>query len=98
DGRTLVQLSDLHVGPEVDDDYLTGALDLASGLGPDLVVLTGDFMTCRLTEQIDKVGRILGHLKPARLATLAVLGNHDYGTGAAHPRVAAKLVARLSDL
>src|SRR5207248_10748327 len=32
------------------------------------------------------------------LATLAVLGNHDYGSWAAHPWVADRLVRRLEDL
>src|SRR5947209_4036331 len=47
EGRTLVQLSDLHVGPEVDDDYLVGQLERVSEFGPDIVALTGDFMTSK---------------------------------------------------
>ena len=77
-GRTLVQLSDLHVGPEVDDDYLIRNLEYVSDLNADLHALTGDFMTCLRDEQVDHAARVLSHLRPARLATLAVLGNHDY--------------------
>ena len=42
-GRTLVQLSDLHVGPRVDDDYVIGVFDRVRALAPDIVVFTGDF-------------------------------------------------------
>jgi predicted MPP superfamily phosphohydrolase len=78
-GKTLVQLSDLHVGPSVEDSYLTHAFELVAGLNPDLLVITGDFMTCRRGENIDQTLRVLDTLRPARLATLAVMGNHDYG-------------------
>src|SRR5947209_321 len=44
-GATLVQVSDLHAGPEVDDDFLGGALGLVNELRPDLLALTGDYMT-----------------------------------------------------
>ena len=33
-GRTLVQLSDLHVGPRVDDDYVIGVFDRVRALAP----------------------------------------------------------------
>jgi predicted MPP superfamily phosphohydrolase len=97
-GRTLVQVSDLHAGPGVDDDYLADALGRVSRLEPDILALTGDFMTCRGGEQVDRAARALGHLRPARLATLAVLGNHDYGVGWAQVEVADRLCARLAGL
>ncbi|HEU5409144.1 MAG TPA: metallophosphoesterase [Nitrospira sp.] len=97
-GRTLVQLSDLHVGPEVDDDYLIRNLKYVSDLNADIHVLTGDFMTCRLDEQVDHAVRVLSHLRPARLATLAVLGNHDYARSFNNAAVADVLAKRLDDL
>src|SRR3954447_3530360 len=48
----LVQFSDLHIGPEVDDDFLLGAFELIRPLAPAFVVMTGDFMTCRRLEEI----------------------------------------------
>src|SRR5690348_14680714 len=45
EGQTLVQLSDIHAGPEVDDDYLTDCFDIVNGLEPTFVAITGDFMT-----------------------------------------------------
>jgi predicted MPP superfamily phosphohydrolase len=97
-GRTLVQLSDLHVGPEVDDDYLIRNLEYVSDLNADIHVLTGDFMTCRFDEQIEHAARVLSHLRPARLATLGVLGNHDYARSFTNAAVADALAKRLNDL
>ncbi len=97
-GRRLVQLSDLHVGRRVDPDYLVSALRRVSDLRPDLVAITGDFMSCESTEQLDEVARILGHLDRPRFGTVAVLGNHDYGVGWAHPALADALTTRLRSL
>jgi predicted MPP superfamily phosphohydrolase len=98
EGQTLVQLSDLHVGPEVDDDYLIASFARVARLQPALLVLTGDYMTCKGDEEIDHALRVLAHLQPARLATLAVLGNHDYARRARRPDVADRLCAGLRDL
>jgi predicted MPP superfamily phosphohydrolase len=97
-GRTLVQISDLHVGPVVDADYLRDSLRRVAALEPDLVVLTGDFMTSYAGEQIHAVAGVLEHLRPARLATLAVLGNHDYGPDWDWVDLADRLSRRLTDL
>lgn len=97
-GRTLVQLSDLHAGPEVEDDYLIRSLQYVSRLDADIHALTGDFMTCSSGEQLDRASRILSHLRPARLATVGVLGNHDYGRGWNQPALADALATRLGEL
>jgi predicted MPP superfamily phosphohydrolase len=96
-GRTLAQISDLHVGYIVDSDYLRWALRLVSSLGPDLVVITGDFMSCEATEQADQVARVLEHLRPARLGCYAILGNHDYGQGWHHEEAADRLARRVAE-
>src|SRR5262245_8371544 len=44
-GRTLVQISDVHVGPRVDDDYVIETFGRVSQLHPDIVVMTGDFLS-----------------------------------------------------
>lgn len=80
-GATVMQVSDLHVGPRVDPEYLIATLDAARELRPDIVVVSGDFATWR--DGIDErtLGRVLGHLPHGRLATVAALGNHDHGSG-----------------
>ena len=98
DGATLAQVSDLHVGPEVDPDYLAAALRHLSALRPDIVAVTGDFMSCNGTEQVDAVARVVGNLAVPPLGCFATLGNHDYGAGWSRPEVADALTSRLAGL
>src|SRR5262249_31417079 len=44
-GFRLAQLSDIHVGPMVQDEYLLHTFDRVTKLRPDMVVYTGDFVT-----------------------------------------------------
>src|SRR5262245_49103418 len=76
-GRTLVQLSDIHIGPRVDDSYVIRTFERVAALAPDIVVVTGDFisMSPAIFEQL---AAVMKHFPAGRLATLAVLGNHDY--------------------
>lgn len=90
-GRTLVHFSDIHVGPRVDDDYLIGAFQRASELQPDLVVVTGDFISYH-DDIYEHAARVYRHFPKGRFATLAILGNHDYGPNWAHPEVARRIV------
>jgi len=78
-GRTVLQLSDLHVGPRVDSGYLIETLQEAARLTADLVVLTGDFISYRSSAQFVELARVLAHAPRGRLATVAALGNHDFG-------------------
>jgi predicted MPP superfamily phosphohydrolase len=80
-GRTLVQLSDLHIGPLVDDDYLRDAFNRVTALQPDFVVMSGDFVSYREAAQFGQMSGVLEAFPHGRLATLAILGNHDYGRG-----------------
>src|SRR5215207_794278 len=44
-GARMVQISDLHVGPRVSDEYQIDCLRRVADLRPDLLVITGDFLT-----------------------------------------------------
>lgn len=95
DGARLMQFSDLHVGPSVDDDYLIGAFGRASAYKPDVVVMTGDFLSYRHARgesQFAQLRDVLAHFPNGRLATVGILGNHDYGRGWGEPLVAARIV------
>lgn len=92
-GCTLAQLSDIHVGPRVDDDYVVSTLNRVAALKPDFVVHTGDWITYRGAEQFEQLRRVLEHMPHGRLGTLGILGNHDYGTGWRMVEVAEKVTA-----
>jgi predicted MPP superfamily phosphohydrolase len=79
EGRTLAQISDLHVGPRVDDAYIMQSLRRVQELAPDFVVFTGDWITYRGPRQFEQLRRVMAHLPHGRLATIGILGNHDYG-------------------
>jgi predicted MPP superfamily phosphohydrolase len=97
-GKRLVQISDLHIGKLVDDDYIAEQVRRASALG-DVLVITGDFMSCIEREEIDHVARILeANLHHPPLGTYAVLGNHDYGCKWRNHEVGDSLANRLRGL
>lgn len=93
-GLTLAHLSDLHVGPLVDDAYLLRTFERVRQERPDLVVFTGDFIT-NGPGTLDKLAGLYARAPRGRLATLGVLGNHDYGRGWSHPEIAERVVAVL---
>jgi predicted MPP superfamily phosphohydrolase len=97
-GKRLVQISDLHVGPRVDDEYLMAALDRVRDLGPDILVITGDFVSYWGAGTFPQLDRVLRRLPRGARATLAILGNHDYGRGWSQVDVADKVTARLTGL
>ncbi len=73
DGLRVAQLSDLHVGPLTPVERIRAAIDEANRFGPDLVVLTGDYLT-RDRGGVSLMREQLGGL---HAPTLATLGNHD---------------------
>ena len=79
EGRTLAQISDIHVGPRVDDDYIIKSFHRVRALAPDFVAFTGDFITYRSAQQFEQLRRVLVHMPHGRLGTVGILGNHDYG-------------------
>lgn len=80
DGLTIAQLSDLHVTPQAGADLVRRAVEIVGRLRPDLVVLTGDYVT----HSADYVTLCAEALEPleAPLGVYAVLGNHDVWTNA----------------
>jgi predicted MPP superfamily phosphohydrolase len=77
---------------------MIGAMQRVSSLNPDILVMTGDFMTCNGTEQVPAVAKVLKHLKPGRLASVAILGNHDYAWRWTNTTAAEQLSRKLTDL
>lgn len=95
-GARLVQLSDLHIGPQVSDAYVIQSFERVRALKPDIVAITGDFISynaARGERQFQQLRAVLAHLPKGRLATVGVLGNHDYGIDWSEEPVAARVIA-----
>jgi uncharacterized protein len=77
EGTKLVQLSDLHYdGLRLSDELLAEAIAITNQAQPDLIVLTGDYITDS-TAPMAALGRSLQQLQ-SKLGTYAILGNHDH--------------------
>ena len=76
----IVQLSDLHYLPFTTLGMVEAAVTAANELAPDLIVLTGDFVTHE-ADTIFGMTKVLSTLN-ARHGIFAVLGNHDTRAGA----------------
>lgn len=75
-GVTLVQLSDLHDdGVNLSQDLLNECIEENNQIYPDLVLLTGDYIT-KESDSLDGLMLSLPRLK-SKFGTIAVLGNHD---------------------
>ena len=79
-GLRIVQISDIHHGLFLPEQWLADAVQQTNRLHADIVVLTGDFVTYSRAN-IEPAAEILSRLR-ARYGVLAVLGNHDFRVGA----------------
>jgi predicted MPP superfamily phosphohydrolase len=79
-GLRVLQLSDIHHSLFFPLDRVARVVELANRLNPDLIALTGDFITYS-RRSIEPVAEMLGTLR-SRLGVVAVLGNHDFRVGA----------------
>lgn len=77
-GAKVALISDLHCSPIVLERYLRHCVEAVNAQEPDFVAITGDFITGP-KHYARRVARVLRDLTP-RIATVACLGNHDYGT------------------
>jgi predicted MPP superfamily phosphohydrolase len=75
-GLRIVQISDIHHGLFLPKEWLSDAVKKANRLKPDIIALTGDYVTYS-RRNIEPAAEILGRLR-ARLGVYAVLGNHDF--------------------
>ena len=79
-GTKIVQLSDLHYdGISLTPQVLDRAICLSNDLQPDLVFITGDFVT-NDPEPINELATHLQHLK-SKYGVYGCLGNHDLAFG-----------------
>lgn len=97
EGRTLLQLSDLHVGHRVSSSYLMESFARARELSPDYVAFTGDFVSYRSAHEYRELARVLATFPRGRRGTVGVLGNHDYGPMWEHVEIADQVTSVARD-
>ena len=87
DGFTIAQLSDFHYDEVFSAKPIRKAVELVNGLRPDLIALTGDFVTVpwfpedvsarkKFSQTAEPCAAILQGLQ-APMGRFAILGNHD---------------------
>jgi len=79
-GFSIVQISDLHIGPTIKRGYLQAIVERVNALGADLVAITGDLVD-------GSVQHLAAHVAPlaalrSRHGSFFVTGNHEYYSGA----------------
>jgi predicted MPP superfamily phosphohydrolase len=88
DGFSLVQLTDPHLGPSISREFMRCVVQITLEMAPDLVALTGDYQSYpKDVEGAARLIRPIGEWSQRErkgMGALAVLGNHDRGSGTAH--------------
>jgi len=80
DGFTIVQISDIHVGPTIKRPYVERIVAAVNALNPDVIAVTGDVVDGAVPHLADHT-RPLADLR-ARHGAFLVTGNHEYYAGA----------------
>jgi uncharacterized protein len=78
-GFLIAQISDVHVGSQIKQQYVDAIVDAVNGLDADLIAVTGDLVDGSvpdLSRHIAPLGRL-----SARHGTFLVTGNHEYYSG-----------------
>ncbi|WP_160148196.1 metallophosphoesterase [Rubripirellula obstinata] len=96
-GKTMVQVSDFHIGA-TSEEHLLATIDSINQLKPDLLVMTGDFIDHSFQGATSTIQRIFANLNPASITTLGCLGNHDYGSRWSDTVIADQVTGALSEL
>jgi predicted MPP superfamily phosphohydrolase len=78
----LIHLSDFHASNAVPKSHIERAIDMAVAASPDLICITGDFVTDTTGFDAGWYAAVLGRLV-RKAPTFAVLGNHDGGSWSA---------------
>jgi len=81
EGLRLVQISDLHHGRHVSEDYLYDVIDRVNTFQPDVIAITGDYVNFDALDRAQRLVPMLQRLR-AREAVVGVMGNHDHWANA----------------
>lgn len=86
-GYCIAHISDIHLDHRMTGKHVAAVVELVNAQHPDLVAITGDFVTADTGVYSGPLTAALSELRP-RDATVAVLGNHDHWADAALVRAA----------
>ncbi len=75
-GFSVVQITDIHLGPTLKRSFLEDVVRSVNGLYPDIIALTGDLVDGRV-EELKQDVQPLGGLR-SRHGNFFVTGNHEY--------------------
>jgi len=76
---SIVQISDLHVGPTIKRPYVEDVLEKISRLNPDLIAVTGDLVDGSVKYLKSELQPLKDMIAP--YGTFFVTGNHEYYSG-----------------
>ncbi|AXT20368.1 phosphoesterase [Flavobacteriaceae bacterium AU392] len=96
-GKTLMQISDIHVGNRFDYNYIIDSFKKAQEFKPDFVAYTGDYVSYENEEQFKQLGEVLKYIVKGKIATVGILGNHDYGKNWSEQKVANQISSQLTN-
>lgn len=80
-GYRVVQISDIHLGDWMTPDHLAEVVRMVNAEGPDLIAVTGDFITAHAPRYAPDLVATLKDLA-APDGVVAILGNHDHWSSA----------------
>jgi uncharacterized protein len=97
-GKTLMQISDIHIGKRFDYNYIIESFKKAAEFNPDFVVYTGDYVSTYKDEvQYKELEEVLNNCVKGKLGTVGILGNHDYGRNWSQREVADNISKMLTE-
>ena len=79
-GMSIVQLTDVHIGPTIGKNFLEHVVERANAQKPEAIVITGDLVdgsVASLREHVAPLAKLR-----ARYGVFFVTGNHEYYSGA----------------
>lgn len=73
---TIIQISDMHVGGLIDQEFVAKSVKTINALNADLIAITGDLTDAHVDSLKDAIDE-LRYLK-SRFGTYYIVGNHEY--------------------